>query len=276
VVAYSPDNNHVLEIEAGTRATDGQGNEVTYITIRFAKIPKLPVNTVLAGEAFNITPSGTTFDKPVSFSIGFKVEELPGDFISIGMAYYSPDEGWRHLNSIRNQVAGGDRLTSTMSHLTIFAILVEIPEEEIVIPPDGQEPQTPATASFVLSHLNITTLESKTWNNLSFIVRYGEDAEIDLDVTNTGSQTGAYQVFLLLNGERVDTKTVDLNAGETQHVVFNVTGNEPGIYTVRVGELSGEFESRIWINWWLMIGFTAAFIVLILLAIYLVRLRARS
>ncbi len=276
VVAYSRDNAHLLEIKAGTRATDSRGKAVTYIVIRRAEIQQLPQNTELAGGAYNITPSGTAFDKPINLSLGLKVEDLPDEFISIGMAYYDPDLGWRHLNSVRNQVAGAESLTSTLNHFTVFAILVEVPEEtEIVTPPvqPGPDSQPPAAASFVLSNLSITTSESKTWKGLTFVTRYGEDAEITLDATNIGGQTGTYQVFLLLNGARVDTLTINLAPEETQHIVFNVTGNEPGIYTVHVGELTGEFESSFWINWWLMAGFTAAFILLVLLSVYLIRIR---
>ena len=111
---------------------------------------------------------------------------------------------------------------------------------------------------------------------MTFVARYGEDAEITLDATNIGGQTGTYQVFLLLNGARVDTATVNVAPGETQHVVFNVTGNEPGIYTVQVGELSGDFESSSWINWWLMAGFAVALILLAWLAFFLIRKRVRG
>jgi hypothetical protein len=278
VVAYSRDNAHLLEIKAGTRATDSRGRAVTYIVIRQAEVQQLPQNVALAGGAFNITPSGTTFDMPINLSLGFKVEDLPDEFISIGMAYQDPELGWRHLDSVRNQVAGAENLTSTVNHFTVFAILVQLPEETpIVTPTNGPGTQPPAAAaSFVLSNLSITPSESKTWQGLTFTARYGEDAEITLDVTNSGGQTGAYQVFLLLNGARVDTTTVNITTGETQHVVFNVTGNEPGIYTVQVGELTGEFESSFWINWWLMAGFSVAFILLVLLAFYLIRVRARN
>ena len=183
VVAYSPDNTHLLEIEAGTRATDSQGNAVTNIVIRQAGVQQLPINTILAGEAYDITPSGTAFDRDISLSLGFKAEDLPDEVISIGMAYTNHGLGWTHLDSVRNQVAGVESLTSMVAHLTVFAILVEVPEEAEIVPPtDGPDIQPPAAASFVLSNLSITTSESKTWKGLTFVARYGEDAEITLDV----------------------------------------------------------------------------------------------
>lgn len=277
VVAYSPNDTHVLEIAAGTRASDSEGQAVTYITIRPTRAPQLPLNTVLAGQALDIIPSGTVFDRDIYLSLGFKPADLPDEFVSIGMAYHDPELGWRHLDTVRNQVAGAENLTATVNHFTVFAILVQVPDDTaIVLPPEGTDTQPPAAASFVLSNLSIVTSEVKTWGNLTFVTRYGEDAEITLDVTNSGGQTGTYQVFLLLNGARVDTATVELGSGETKHVVFNVTDNEPGIYTVQVGELTGEFESGSWINWWLMVGFFAALILLVWLAIFLIRMRARS
>jgi uncharacterized repeat protein (TIGR01451 family) len=277
VVAYSPDNFHLLEIEAGTGATDSEGNAVTYITIRKAQAGQLPENTELVGDAYNITPSGTVFDKPVKLTLGFKMEDLSEETVSIGTAYLDSTLGWTYLESVRNQVAGAESLTSTFNHLTVFAILARLPEETstTVTPPEQPNSQQTAPAAFVLDNLSITTSASKTWKNLVFVARYGEDAAIIFDVTNSGGQAGTHQVFLLLNGARIDSVTLDLEPGEMQHIVFKVVGNEPGTYTVQVGELTGEFESSFWINWWLIAGFTAAFILLVWLAIYLIRSRMR-
>jgi uncharacterized repeat protein (TIGR01451 family) len=279
VIAYSPDNSHLLEIEAGTGATGSEGNAVTYITVRRSQAGQLPENTKLVGDAYNITPSGTVFDRSVKLTLGFKVENVPEEIISLGAAYCDPISGWIYLESVRNQVAGAESLTSTLNHLTVFAILARVPEETsaTVTPPeqpDSQQP-LPAAASFVLDNLSITTSESKTWKNLVFVARYGEEAAIIFDATNVGGQSGTRQVFLLLNGASVDSVTLDLEPSEMQHIAFKVTGNEPGTYMVRVDELTGEFESLFWINWWLIAGFTAAFILLVWLGVYLIRSRMR-
>ena len=132
-------------------------------------------------------------------------------------------------------------------------------------------PQSRGLASFVLSNLSITTSEARTWNNLTFFTRYSEDAQITLDVTNVGEQDGVYTAVLLINNAEVDSQEFNLAAGKTLPIVFDVNGIESGEYTVQIGELQGEFTSRIWINWWFFIGFAALLILIIWLSIYLAR-----
>jgi hypothetical protein len=127
-----------------------------------------------------------------------------------------------------------------------------------------------------LENLAITTSESRYGETLTFVTRYGKDAAITLDVTNRGGTSGVYQAILRFNGKEKDSTEFSLGVGETRHVTFNTTGNEPGKYIVQVGELYGEFKSELWINWWLITGFAALFILLGWLAFFLVRRRIRG
>jgi len=118
----------------------------------------------------------------------------------------------------------------------------------------------------VLSNLSITPSFLKAWERLTFIKRIGKEATISVEVTNTGGQHGSYAVNLITNGLLRETKETSLEPGQTQKIVFLVSENEPGDYTVQIGSLSGEFQSLVWINWWLLIGFAAVFILLCWLA----------
>ena len=44
--------------------------------------------------------------------------------------------------------------------------------------------------------------------------------------------------------------------------------NIPGRHTIQMGDLRGEFETLVWVNWWLIGGLIAAFGLLIWLAWY--------
>jgi hypothetical protein len=132
-------------------------------------------------------------------------------------------------------------------------------------------PQNPSLASFALSNLSIDTSESRTWHNLTFVARYGEDARITLDVTNVGEQGGVYTAVLLIDGQEIGSKELSLTAGETRQIAFDVTGVASGEYTVQIGELWGDFTSRLWINWWLIAGFSALLVLLGWGSFYLVR-----
>ena len=59
-----------------------------------------------------------------------------------------------------------------------------------------------------------------------------EALTVSADVTNTGDGAGASDVRLLVDGDEIETNSVDLEPGETESVPFTTTApSEPGIYT---------------------------------------------
>lgn len=73
-------------------------------------------------------------------------------------------------------------------------------------------------------------------------VEGGEAVTIQANVSNTGNIAGEAEVELLVNNETVDSETLSLEAGETRTVEFSHTEDEPGNYTVEIGDLSGSYE----------------------------------
>jgi hypothetical protein len=251
IEAPSPDGTHLLEIEKGTRASDEEGNTVTLVEIREAATPPLPDNTALVGTAYEFKPSGTAFDQPTRLTLGYNVFALPEHVISVGMAYHTIDAGWTYLETESSVVAEVGKLTALVNHLTTFAILAKM-----AIPP----PQIPAF--FQLSNLTITPSVSNIWGKIAFMSRTGEEVVITVDVTNDGGQRGSYAAILMINGVTRETKEISLDPGQTQTVLFKVSDNEAGRYTVQIGDLTGEFISEFWINWWLDLGLIAVIILL--------------
>jgi hypothetical protein len=89
------------------------------------------------------------------------------------------------------------------------------------------------------------------------MVRAGESVSIAADVSNDGGQEGSYTAALKINGEILSSKDIALQPGQSQQVIFTVSEIEPGQYAVQIGDLSGEFEALMWINWWLIGGLIA-------------------
>ncbi len=81
---------------------------------------------------------------------------------------------------------------------------------------------------------------------------------------------------LSLNGVIQATNEITLDSGQSQQIVFTVTENTPGHYVVQIGDLSGDFLSFLWINWWLSGGVVAALILLGWLVWYYVRRKQLS
>jgi uncharacterized repeat protein (TIGR01451 family) len=281
IEAPSPDGVHLLEIEAGTGASDNTGRVVTLIVIREAEAPELPDDTRLVGKAYEFKPSGTAFDKTIRLTLGYDVAQLPDGVASIGTAYYDINVGWTYLDTESSVVAEIGKLTSPVNHFTIFAILAKVAEPPPVSEPSpsvepSSAPEMPAPASFSLSNLSIIPSISKIWDTLTFIERTGEEAVITVDVTNSGGQRGSYAATLIINGITRETKEISLDPGQTQAITFTVTDNEPGSYMVQIEALNGDFISELWINWWLITGFTALLILLCWLAWYLLRGRRQK
>jgi hypothetical protein len=242
--APSPDGTHLLEMDKGTRTLDDKGNVVKLMRIReAAEVPALPGSIEVVGNAYDFKPSGIIFNKPIRLTLGYDINQLPENVRTITLAYFTTESGWIGLEAESGIVAEVGKLTAPVDHFTIFAVLAET-----------------NPAAFRLSNLTITPSLPKFWRILTFVVRTGEDVNVNVEVTNHGGQQGTYTAILTMNGVAVGEKELTLGPGESQELGITVTGNEPGRYVVQIGDLSGEFVSDSWINWWLILGLVATLI----------------
>jgi beta-lactamase superfamily II metal-dependent hydrolase len=88
-----------------------------------------------------------------------------------------------------------------------------------------------APAKFTVSNLSISPDD----------VEPGRTVTISATVTNSGGSSGSYTAILKINGSQVETKSVTLNAGESQVVSFTVVKASTGNYAVELGGLAGTF-----------------------------------
>lgn len=66
----------------------------------------------------------------------------------------------------------------------------------------------------------------------------GETVQIALRVENAGERAGTFDTTLFVNGERVASESLTIEAGGTQPLVFERQFEEPGEYEITVGETS--------------------------------------
>ena len=267
LVASSPDGIHVLEMEKDTLTLSQDGEVIKLIKITEAETPRPPENIVIVGKVYDFEPSNITFSKPIRLTLGYNINELPENAISVALAYYTAESGWVKLEAESGVVAEIGKVTASVDHFTIFAVLAGVPPPPL-LPPSPPPPAPPAPAAFELSNLSITPSFSKIWELLTFVVKTGEQVTITVDVTNYGGQEGNYDALLKINGVTQGNQEITFSGGQRQKIVFIVTESKPGSYTVEIGNLSGEFQSLLWFNWLLTGGLTAAFILLGWLAWY--------
>ncbi|MFP4001222.1 MAG: InlB B-repeat-containing protein, partial [Thermoplasmata archaeon] len=63
----------------------------------------------------------------------------------------------------------------------------------------------------------------------------GEEIEVTVEVTNTGETSDEYTAELIIDDETIDTKSVNIDAGQTETVTFTHSIDEEGEYEVEVG-----------------------------------------
>lgn len=265
--APSPDEIHLFEMEKGTKTLDEDGGIIKLIEITEAGTPSPPEGSVYVGQVYDFQPSDITFSKPIRLTLGYDVNDLPEDVASVALAYYTSKTGWVELEAESNVVAEVGRLSAPVDHFTFFAVLASVSPPPVSPPPPPLPAPVPP-AAFELSNLSISSSFSKVWELLTFAVKSGEEVTITVDAANNGGQEGSYEALLKINGVTKATKEITLGAGQHQKIAFTVTENEPGRYVVQISDLSGEFQSVSWFNWWLTGGLAAAFILLCWLAWY--------
>lgn len=77
----------------------------------------------------------------------------------------------------------------------------------------------------------------------------GQSVDVSAAVTNKGTASGDAKISLYINGEEVESKGVAVAGGQTTPVNFQVSRNEPGTYTVQVGNVpAGSFTVDAFAN----------------------------
>jgi len=104
-------------------------------------------------------------------------------------------------------------------------------QPEIPFPPRAPPVASPTSANFTVTNLSISPDD----------VEPGTTVIISATVTNSGGSPDSYTTILKINGSQVETKSITLNAGESQVVSFNVVKESTGTYTVELSGLAGTF-----------------------------------
>jgi hypothetical protein len=258
LVVISPDGTHILQFQAGTRIVDSAGASVTSIIVREAdQMFQLPSDLKIVGSAYDFEPSATVLLGPVNLTLGYDVNQLPKNLATVSLALYAGGSTWTDLSTVTSPLSESGRIMASIQHLSTFAVIAKV-----------------SPANFKLSDLMIITSPSSNANQIVFFKRSGQEATISALVTNKGGLPGSGNITLKLNGTKRETKSINLEPGQSQEVTFTVADIAPGRYDVAVNELTGEFSSMIIINW-LLIGFLVL-IFLILAGIIIIVARRRN
>ncbi|MCK5659756.1 MAG: S-layer protein [Methanosarcinales archaeon] len=105
-------------------------------------------------------------------------------------------------------------------------------------------------SSFLKASTDVTIVRPPvlfSYSNLTITperVKPEKHVEITIDVENVGEIDGVKAVEFKVNGEVVDSRDVTLNMTESTNVNFSYIQSAEGIYSVEVGDQTGEFEVK--------------------------------
>jgi hypothetical protein len=70
----------------------------------------------------------------------------------------------------------------------------------------------------------------------------GDPVTVSVTATNIGDEAGEFSLELFVNNQKRETKSIQLDAGKTKSVQFEITENAEGEYTVTLGSLTTSFK----------------------------------
>jgi hypothetical protein len=252
----SEDNRLQIVFPAGTVVQDGDGAPLVglEIAISGATLPP-PPEADIVGLPYELGPDGTTFDQPATINFSYNPDEIPPKVAEeeLVLGYYDGEAAqWLFLPSVVDTI--NHVVTTLVDHLSTFAVIAPNPP--------------PLPAAFSTSGLAVYPAE----------VEIGETVTVSVLVTNSGELEGNYGLALTINGAVEETRTITL-AGGSQQVVFNITEDEAGSYSVAVNDLEGSFtvlKAPFALSGaivWVIVGSVVAALILVVVIVRIVKIR---
>jgi hypothetical protein len=94
--------------------------------------------------------------------------------------------------------------------------------------------KSPLPATFIINDLTINPIQADI----------GQEVTVSVHVNNTGEMADTFELRLKVNDEVVKTKLVTLKGSDGAIVPFTISREQPGTYTVSIGDRVGQFTVK--------------------------------
>ncbi|MFC2045269.1 CARDB domain-containing protein [Chloroflexota bacterium] len=208
-----------IYIPEGTYCQDEDGNRLTEFSVdTIAEHPMIPEDCCLLSDVYDLSPDGAIFDPYLRLTLCCQEGNIPDESEenAFYIAYFNQE--WVPLES--GYIAEENAVFADVTHFTTFAAMSNLPP--------------PAPAEFIVSNLEVSPATAEA----------GEEVTITFDISNTGGREGSESLDLMVDEELEATKQVTLAPDAMKTVVFTVTRDNPGSYSVTIGDLDGSFIVR--------------------------------
>jgi uncharacterized membrane protein len=206
--------NHLVRITipvntVGLNQT-GQPLYQIYIT-ETATTPAVSEDNAIVGLAYEIGPSGATFDPPINLTFVYDDSMLPAGVNEENLVIATWQGGeWIELDGCTIDSVN-NTISVPVSHFSVFTVMTKM-----------------SPASFRITKLAVDPTE----------IGPDESVTVIATVTNTGDLASNHEVILTVNEEAIATEEVNLAGHTSQEVSFTFTPDEAGTYTIMMGGLT--------------------------------------
>jgi uncharacterized membrane protein len=218
VTAESADGNVEVIIPKDTIGQNRVGQPLYHISIKPKSAPSAPpAGTEIIGLAYDLGPSGATFDPPISLTFSYSESLIPVGVAEENLVIATWEGGeWVELEDCTVD-PDSNTITAPVSHFTIFTLMVHT-----------------APAAFEISAFDISPA----------VVYPGESVTIRATITNTGDLAGSHEVTLMINEGVTTIEEVSLDGQASQQLTFTIAPHNTGSYEVDINGVSGTFIVR--------------------------------
>jgi hypothetical protein len=216
VIAADANSNVELWLSEGTFARNKYGQALTSLTIAPEEEVQSPAQgSAIIGQSYQIEPDGATFGDSVTLVFSYSPSEIPGGVPvdNFYIALWEPDTmTWTDLGGTVDTEA--NTVSVPISHLSTYVLMIHnrpaiLVVENIILTPDEVSPGGAVTAS--------------------------------IDIKNKGDLPGTYQANLMLDNAVMQTRTVTVDGGSSETIVFTIILDAFGEHQVSLGGLTSTF-----------------------------------
>lgn len=273
LILEGPDGDFVIEIKAGVKITDTDGNPLSRLDLELSERPlTLPDGTVILTPVFDLTGydsegnlTDIIFDPPAFLSIHYRARDLPENSLLPFLATYTEEDGVVPLEFPYGALVDLGWAQAFIREGGLYFAAAEVAPFQLPLPPD-----------FTASNLVI---------NPDHITQ-GETVRISATIANEGEESGSYELYLIIDGVVRVIREINLMPTSSETMTFEISNLTSGSHVVEIAHLQGNIfvehaESGLFIkevNWLaidLSVGGTVVFGILVWL-FFMRRTRRRT
>jgi len=211
-LAESVDGKVKISIDQGTIGLNKNGQRLYSISIKESTASIAPpADTRIIGMAYEIGPSGATFDPPINLTFEYYDSLVPDGVAEEKLVIATwQDTKWVELEGSTVDPIN-NTITVPVSHFSTYTIMAHT-----------------AATSFKATELSLAPAQINT----------DESATVSAIIANTGDLAGSYEATLTINDSVAATEEIQLAGHTSQEVSFTLKIDKAGTYTIDIGGMT--------------------------------------